>query len=120
MLGNMHWAAKLAGEAQALLDAMPDPRSKAGSQLLDIVVRFRKIAQEAAKEAAPYVHPKLATVDHRADDVPVVERIEIQYVKATHANDPERLPFLPSRSPTAVQQQPHSEAPQQQPQAGPP
>jgi hypothetical protein len=75
MLGNMRFAHEQAdGVLRQLLagdtSAIPAVEGKAPSAIDGIreVLRLRQIAQDAAKDAAPYVHPKLASVAHHGPD----------------------------------------------------
>lgn len=63
MLDNMVFAHQQAGEimAQLLESGMDLPD---GFDQLKELLRFRGIAQEAAKDAAPYIHPRLAAIEH--------------------------------------------------------
>jgi hypothetical protein len=59
--------------------------------LLDQVkktVGFRQLSQQAARDLAPYKHPKLATITHQGDgDQPTVHRIECVIVHPKGRND---------------------------------
>jgi hypothetical protein len=47
------------------------------------VIEWRQIAQECAKDAAPYVHPKLSSVEHGGNDKkPVQMKMTIEFVRA--------------------------------------
>lgn len=87
MIANMRFAH---AAAEAKLAALPDATKRGYRAALAAVVRFRQIAQDAAKDAAPYVHPKLAaiemtasaTVRHVISDVPLTEEEFEQEVAA--------------------------------------
>lgn len=83
MLDNMVFAhshaATLLGK---LLDAgaeVPD-----GFDSLKELLRYRTLAQEAAKDAAPYIHPKLQAIEHTGKDggpLETISRIELVALK---------------------------------------
>jgi hypothetical protein len=60
MIGNMRFHDRLAEEAERRL-AQGDI-----GEISDIL-KFRKLAQEAAEGAAPYIHPRLSSVDLKAE-----------------------------------------------------
>ena len=65
MLENMIWA-------RSQIEKLGD------NPIAEIVAGYRKMAQDAAVDAAPYVHPKLAAVQHSGDqDNPVKTTLEI-------------------------------------------
>jgi hypothetical protein len=73
MLDNMRHAYDLAKAAEA-------------AQQLEQGLKYRRIAQECADDAAQFVHPKLAQTEVAGPGrgaIPV--KIEIEYVRATHA-----------------------------------
>lgn len=65
MLDNMRFAHERGAEVLAKLMDMPtaDPQDK-GLDAFRELLAFRSRAQEAAKDAAPYMHPRLANVEH--------------------------------------------------------
>lgn len=67
MLDNMRFAY---GEAGELLNNLLKVRVATGEDIDEFksMVRFRQIAQECAKDAAPYLHPRLAAVEHTGKD----------------------------------------------------
>lgn len=65
MLDNMRFAYSEAGGLLAkLLTAGADP-TEAFDQFKELL-KYRGMAQEAAKDAAPYMHPRLASVEMNA------------------------------------------------------
>lgn len=81
MIDNMRHFQQVAIDAEALLDGMtveeftgritadtPEEQFKALLAEVKKTAGFRQMAQDAARDAAPYMHPKLATVDHRSSD----------------------------------------------------
>jgi hypothetical protein len=74
MLNNMRWADQ---EADRLLAT--------GSEALETnraVLQLKELACEWARDAAPYVHPRLAAIAHRhvnADGTPIALRVTIVF-----------------------------------------
>lgn len=65
MLDNMRFAHEEAqGVLQRLLDAGADLPE--GFSEFKELLRFRAMAQDAAKDAAPYLHPRLSSVEMNA------------------------------------------------------
>ncbi len=66
MLDNMIFAhTKAADLLQSIIDAgaeLPD-----GFDSLKELLRFRAMAQESAKDAAPYIHPRLQAIEHTGE-----------------------------------------------------
>jgi len=72
MLGNMRWAADMVDSLGSIPQA----------------TNYRKLAQEWAVDAAPYVHARLAqTTVGGEDGGPIVHRIEVEFVGSDHAKD---------------------------------
>jgi len=65
MLANMRFHHRQAEELLELLSAAESPEAKI--QILGEASRHRQMAQDCAKDAANYVHPKLASVQHGGD-----------------------------------------------------
>jgi hypothetical protein len=65
MLANMRFHHQQAEELIGFLSAAESPEAK--NQLLGEIVRHRQIAQRCAADAANYVHPKLASIQHGQD-----------------------------------------------------
>jgi hypothetical protein len=65
MLANMRFHHQQAEELIGLLSAAESPEAKI--QLLGEIVRQRQIAQRCAADAANYVHPNLASIQHGED-----------------------------------------------------
>ena len=82
MLENMRFAHATAAEWSAkILD--PDVLIPERLDVLKKVMEWRQIAQECAKDAAPYVHPKLASVEYGGNDKkPVQMKMTIEFVRA--------------------------------------
>jgi hypothetical protein len=76
MLDNMHFAMDEAGKAlEKILNA--DQKDMDDFKAL---VRLRMIAQECAKDAAPYIHPKLANIEHSGNqDAPIKTVLELAW-----------------------------------------
>jgi hypothetical protein len=95
MLDNMRWAY---GQARALDQAIeelikvenePGPFKEA-DRLADLThkaMAARSNSQEWATDAAEFVHPKLRSVENSGAIVHKIEKIEIEYVRATHAKE---------------------------------
>lgn len=94
MLSNMRHFQKVALDAEATLDglsasefseqvpadATPEEQFKFLLAQVRKTAGFRQLAQDAARDAAPYVHPKLASIEHTGKDgnaIETVTRIEI-------------------------------------------
>jgi hypothetical protein len=65
MLANMRFHHQQAEELIRFLSAADGPEAR--NQLLVEIVRHRQIAQRCAADAANYVHPKLASIQHGQD-----------------------------------------------------
>lgn len=67
MLDNMRWAhEKAAVQLKDVLSKGCDDRESAVSAFIE-VAGLRKIAQDAAKDAAPYMHPRLASTEVKGE-----------------------------------------------------
>ena len=67
MLENMRFAHEHAAEVLAKVMSL-EPEGETPGEGLDAfreLLRFRQIAEDCAKDAAPYVHPKLASIEHK-------------------------------------------------------
>jgi hypothetical protein len=66
MLSNMRFAHL---EASGILEKLlaSDAEKPNGFDSLKELMRYRAMAQEAAKDAAPYVHPRLAAIEHSGE-----------------------------------------------------
>lgn len=104
MLDNMRHFQQVALDAEATLegltasefsesipaDASPEDQFKALLATVKKTVGLRQAAQDAARDAAPYIHPRLAAVEHTGKDGGPVQfsRIELIPVSAgDHASD---------------------------------
>lgn len=80
MLDNMRHFQQVALDAEAVLDGLtveeftgkvtaetPEEQFKALLAQVKKTAGFRQLAQEAARDAAGYVHPRLAAVQHSGD-----------------------------------------------------
>src|SRR3954467_15326950 len=78
MLDNMRHFQQVALDAEATLEGLtaaeftgkvtaetPEEQFKALLAQVKKTVSFRQVAQECARDAAPYVHPKLASIVHK-------------------------------------------------------
>jgi hypothetical protein len=69
MLENARWAYDKALKLTALLSGPDAPQGEEAAALMQEILRFRDVAQRYASAAAPYVHPRLAAIqhDHRSE-----------------------------------------------------
>jgi hypothetical protein len=81
MLENMRWAHQ---EAAKILTKLLAPDAPTDStevlETVKTVLRLRELACEWARDAAPFVHPRLAAVAHRhtnADGTPIAPKVTI-------------------------------------------
>lgn len=67
MLDNMRFAH---GEAHVVLGKLLEGGTEVPEAFNEFkeLLRFRGIAQEAAKDAAPYLHPRLSAIEHTGAD----------------------------------------------------
>ena len=85
MLDNMRWADQ---EAARLLAKVLSPGAPTGSEALETiraVLQLKERACEWARDAAPYVHPRLAAVAHRytnADGTPIAPKVTVVIERA--------------------------------------
>lgn len=101
MLDNMRHFQQVALDAEAVLDGMtaaeftgkvtaetPEEQFKALLAQVKKTAGFRQLAQESARDAAPYMHPKLSAIEHTgANGGPIeaeVTMIELVAPKAGH------------------------------------
>lgn len=80
MLENMEFAhAKASVLLQGIIESgaeLPE-----GFDQFKELLRFRSIAQECAKDAAPYIHPKLAAIEHTGADGGAIDHsLTVQFV----------------------------------------
>lgn len=73
MLDNMRFAMAEAANAQQRYEAAVDPKER--KEARGQVLGYRGFAQDAAKEAAPFVHPKLAAVEVTGKDGEAVQHV---------------------------------------------
>lgn len=80
MLENMRFAhQEAAGILGRLLDS--DAEVPEGFDSLKELLRYRSMAQDAAKDAAPYVHPRLAAIEHTGEDGgPIDHSLTVKFV----------------------------------------
>jgi hypothetical protein len=92
MLDNMRSAYQRALELEKQLHDLPQEALEASLQLMGEIARQRQIAQKCAADAANYVHPKLANLQHGSDpDNPlnsVTDADRIAVIKAFLAKNP--------------------------------
>ena len=67
MLDNMRSAYRSALELEEQLEDLPPQELEARLQLMGEIARQRAAAQKCAADAANYVHPKLASIQHGED-----------------------------------------------------
>lgn len=81
MLENMLWAHTKAADlladllAKLGIDSVEDLK-KNGIEVFKELLRLRMIAQECAKDAAPYIHPKLAALEVTGKDGGPIEHAD--------------------------------------------
>lgn len=94
MIANMLHFQKVALDAEAVLEGMtvaeftgrvtaetPEEQFKELLAQVKKTAGFRQLAQDAARDAAPYVHAKLASVQHTGDpDKPIRHHHKIELV----------------------------------------
>lgn len=80
MLENMDFAhSKASVLLQTIVDSGADVPD--GFDQFKELLRFRSIAQECAKDAAPYIHPKLAAIEHTGKDGGAIDHsLTVQFV----------------------------------------
>ena len=80
MLENMDFAhSKASVLLQTIIDSGADVPD--GFDQFKELLRFRSIAQECAKDAAPYIHPKLAAIEHTGKDGGAIDHsLTVQFV----------------------------------------
>jgi hypothetical protein len=98
MLDNMRHFQQVAIDAESTLegltaeefseqvspDASPEDQFKFLLAQVKKTAGFRQLAQDAASQAAPYIHPKLASVQHTGDpDKPISHTMRIELVPLT-------------------------------------
>ena len=69
MLENARWAYDKALKLTALLSGPNTPQGEEAQAIMQEILKFRDVAQRYASAAAPYVHPRLAAIqhDHRSE-----------------------------------------------------
>jgi hypothetical protein len=80
MLENMDFAHS---KASVLLQGMLDSGAEVPESFDQFkeLLRFRAMAQECAKDAAPYIHPKLAAIEHTGADGGAIDHsLTVQFV----------------------------------------
>jgi len=82
MLDNMRWADKGAADLLSML-------TEKGARLPDgfiharELMRLREVAQRCARDAPPYVHPRLSPVQHSGDETkPINSVVRVEFVRA--------------------------------------
>jgi hypothetical protein len=70
MLENARWAYDKALKLTALLSGPNAPQGEEAQVLMQEILKFRDTAHRYASAAAPYVHPRLAAIQHdyRSED----------------------------------------------------
>jgi hypothetical protein len=64
MLENARWAYDKALKLTAVLSGPNAPQGEEASAIMQEILKFRDVAQRYASTAAPYVHPRLAAIQH--------------------------------------------------------
>lgn len=90
MIENMRHAHAQAEQAEAELTedriaelAHSENPFKAILDEVKKALNYRKVAQQCAADVAPYVHPKLAAIEHSGNpEKPVIHRTEVVFVSA--------------------------------------
>ena len=70
MLHTMRFAHEQAGALLTRLVEGAGGEAAARIDLFKEMIRYRTMAHDAAKDVAPYIHPRLATVQHSGDMAP--------------------------------------------------
>lgn len=105
MLANMRHFQTVALDAEAVLEALSaknlagaegDPATQFKLMLAEVkkAAGLRMMAQDCARDAAPYIHPRLAAVEHtgaNGEALAIVHRIERVIVDPADT-DPARVP----------------------------
>jgi hypothetical protein len=68
MLDNMRFAHERAAEVLAKVLAGDQADEAETLNTFKELLRLRQVAEECAKDAAPYIHPRLSTVRHSGPD----------------------------------------------------
>jgi hypothetical protein len=94
MLENARWAYDKALKLTALLSGPNPPQGEEASALMQEILKFRDVAQRYASAAAPYVHPRLAAIqhNHRSEDGSAIRPVLIisgRPVDLDNADEPE-------------------------------
>ena len=92
MLSNMRFADEQAATLLQRLIKLETPEPD-GFNLFREVSRLRQVSQDCAKDAAPYIHPRLASVEHGGNQAKPAQMVE--FVRARDGKPvPEDLPPL--------------------------
>jgi len=97
MLENARWAYDKALKLTAVLSGPNTPQGEEAQAIMQEILKFRDVAQRYASAAAPYVHPRLAAIqhDHRSEDGSAIRPVLIitgHPVDLDSADEPEPLP----------------------------
>jgi hypothetical protein len=86
MLDNMRFCHEAAAAILRKLIARETPLPDDFSEFSQLL-KFRQIAQDAAKDAAPYCHPRLTSVEHKGEDGgPIQTVLKVVFVKPPNAS----------------------------------
>jgi hypothetical protein len=79
MIENARWVYDKALKLTAVLSGPDAPQGEEAQALMQEILKFRHAAQRYASAAAPYVHPRLAAIqhDHRSEDGSVIRPVLI-------------------------------------------
>lgn len=86
MLGNMRWAWENSSNLLAGLSKAVTEKDKDGVAIFDMyreMLKMKQMAEECAKDAAPFVHNRLAAVEHSGPNGgPIDASIVIRFVES--------------------------------------
>ena len=82
MLSNMRFADEQAATLLQRLIKLETPEPD-GFNLFREVSRLRQVSQDCAKDAAPYIHPRLASVEHGGNQAKPAQMVmRVEFVRA--------------------------------------
>ena len=94
MLDNMRHFQQVAIDAETVIESMNEEQAgslgetheeqfKALLAKVKQAAGLRQMAHECAKDAAPYIHPRLATIEHKGEDGGAIKlSVAVEYIKA--------------------------------------
>jgi hypothetical protein len=81
MLSNMRFADEQAATLLERLIKLDTPAPE-GFDLFEELLRLQQVSQDYAKDAAPYVHPRLAPIEHGGNDRRPSQVVRVEFVRA--------------------------------------